>query len=344
MAGNIYRAMKRNPDFIGNLADMAGSYAQNEEQKNQYQQFNDILNPETTNVKMSAPGQTTGENPTATIPLKGGGTAVMPRFQGVETKRTPRSILDLSPQETLRIGSILKLPAVNTFNMLASQAAEQRKLRMPQKDNLAPGTVPGSYDLVTGKWTQTGPQAAMHPQSITQAYLAMLAGGGDPQALKAIELLKKSQSPGAPLWSQAHDDSGKPKTEKGEGGKSFYVEETTDRVGKKVERLGKPATETPKEPKAGTSPKDKAVKEIQDLTKKNEALGQKIRDYYGSNLSAKPEQKEWLDRTAQEMKDAIAGNEQRIEELNIQIGGSWRRDKSKSEQPASKEGSKGEGF
>ena len=311
MAGNIYRALQRNPDFINSLASLAGQYGEKQIQEKQYSSLNDILNPETetTQVKMGD---------AATIPVAGQGTtAQLPRYQGVETTttRTPRSILDLSPQEMLRIGSIMKIPAINSFNMLAQQESERRKLAQPVFEHLAPGTQPGYWNPADRTFHKTGEPVPNRPTNMSTASLALLAGEGHPDAKAALDLINKGRG----------------------GAMTEYQKESLDL--RKSERSD---IEADKKRKEGEAEHDKVTRRIDELTQRNLMLGQKIRDYYGSNLKPDETQSKWLEQTAKDLKAEIANNEAEIERLNKGIGGTWKRGDQSKTAPAttSKQGGK----
>ena len=133
MAGNIWRAFNRNPDLGRNLGELLGQLKQNSDRESQYAALDELLNPKDTVPVMGDP---------ATIALRGGGTAELPRFQGTETITRPRTMLDLSGPETMRLASILKMNPVNAVDLLTKTAeANQPKRQIIQNPYLGVGEV-----------------------------------------------------------------------------------------------------------------------------------------------------------------------------------------------------------
>lgn len=185
MAGNIWRAFNRNPDVGKNIGELLGQLKQNRDQGDQYAALADILLPKDTQINMGD---------AATIPLRGGGTASLPRFVPTQEITRPRSVTDLSQQELLRLSQILKRGPASAVDLMSKVAESNRPKREIIKGSDA--SVGEATTPMTGASTYRELKAGIPGgTNLNMQELAIQAARGDPYAKKALELLSGMKPP-----------------------------------------------------------------------------------------------------------------------------------------------------
>jgi hypothetical protein len=296
------------PKFAGLVGQMVagGSYETNQDAESMLEesgvrrgagQAEDVNRPMNAGIM---PGQT-------------GNVTTMPRYLGTETKRTPRSVLDLGPGDIFRLASTLKMPPANALDLLSKvQEAQMPKYRAHYGTRGELGILEERRGKPPKETFWRGPQ---YP-----------AAGTGRTGLSRVT-----------------------RTVVGAGGKPRDVTYTFDALGALVGQtdLGEHYEKPEKPEKGGMPASDKAAirSEIRRLTTENKTLGDKLVDkqsqytetpdglmYTNPTTGAQtPIEKdvankinEQLSTMSDRINQRIVDNEKRLEELNKQIGGTWR--------------------
>jgi len=194
MAGNIWRAFNRNPDFIGSLGEAISKTGDYYNRESQYAALSELLFPKET-TPTDTGNAVFGSESSAPLGMKMLLAQGQPLLQSTTKQRSP---LDLSPQEHLRLLSILKMNPVNAVDLLTRTAeANQPKRSIVHDQYLGIGEVTTPR---TGASTYQQLQAgAPRTDNLNLQELALKAAGGDKQAQDAITLLAGQKAPQARL-------------------------------------------------------------------------------------------------------------------------------------------------
>lgn len=345
MAGNIWRAFNRNPDVGKSIGEFLGALKEKSDQKSQYAALGELLMPQDVVPVMGD---------AATINVRGGGTAQLPRFQGTQTVTRPRSVLDLSPQETMRLADILKMAPGGAVDLLTRTAeANQPKENILHDQYMGVGSVR----------TQRGkaPVFTQLKEGLPRTDMNLTM----PEILKEVAKERASGKPG--IWTHTLQllDARKTPTSRflrtetlKEGGKTKKADiyGHTDESGKEVvtdrkyqdfsdkgedtgerraiqseirrlTQLNQKLTADQKKIWEGYSPilegggfLGTGAKEQTGISKINPATG-KVMPFTGEDAN---NALNTLHEQDQRFEEQIRENLARIEELNTQIGGTWK--------------------
>jgi hypothetical protein len=333
MAGQIYRALQRNPDPLGGLSSLAQMYLSHLDQEQRKKAVFDRLSQTNVTPVMGNPATVPVANPPAAAPAtspaptmqhpvdaqglvgmlpKESATTELPRFQGTETTTRLRQPSELSTQERFGLGSDLGMNAGQILDFLAKPA--------PQTHFAPAGSQPGYFDA-TGKFVPSGDRIPREFQ---------------PRA---------PQRPLAPQKPESVFLRSEPVTKNGVT-KIYDLYGHKDASNKEVVTERKPQDFTEKSPSSqgsgGAADHRATEAQITKLTSTNQELGRQITSIQNGVSSIpevkgeKPEdratrQKAYVDK----LRSTIDENETHIERLNKQIGGTWRKGDSEQGQAAS---------